>query len=90
MIHFYDDCYLSEWILGNRLTYQCVENDGYGPSGDHAQDCFDSVAFAVNEHQSHILEIAHGPSEELHQGIGQAVTGQHFHRILFDCCDPSV
>lgn len=67
-IHFFNDCYLTEGILGYtlRLTYQCVEDDGYSSSSDHAQDCFDSVTFAVDEHQSHVLEIAHRPSEELH------------------------
>lgn len=73
-----------------RPTYQRVKDDGYGSGSDHAQDCFGPVAPAVDEHQSDVLEIAHRPSEELHQGIGQAVAGQHFHRILFDCCDPSV
>lgn len=67
-----------------------MEDDGYSSGGDHAQDGFDPVAFTVDEHQSHVLEIAHRPGEELHQGIGQTVTGQHFHCILFDCCDPSV
>lgn len=51
----------------------------------HAEHSLPPVPLTVDKHQTHILEVAHGPGEELHQGVGQAVAGQHFHCILFDC-----
>lgn len=55
------------------------------PGRHHAEHSLSPVSLAVDKHQAHILEVAHGPGEELHQGVGQAVAGQHFNCILFDC-----
>lgn len=68
----------------DRLTYESVENDCHCSCGNHAEDCLGSVPFAVYKHQPDILEVAHRAREELHEGVRQAITGQHFHRILFD------
>lgn len=51
----------------------------------HAEHSLSAVPPAVDKHQAHILEVAHGSGEELHQGVGQAIAGQHFHCILLDC-----
>ena len=59
------------------------ERDGSGRH--HAEHSLPPVPLAVDKHQTHILEVAHGSGEELHQGVGQAVAGQHFDCILFDC-----
>lgn len=62
-----------------------MENESNGPSHHHAQDGLPSVPLAVDKHQAHILEVTHGPSEELHQRVRQAIAGQHFYCVLFDC-----
>lgn len=66
-------------------TYQDVQDEGDDPGRHHAQHRLPPVPLAVDKHQAHILEVAHGSGEELHQGVGQAVAGQHFNGILFDC-----
>lgn len=65
-------------------TYQDVEDERDDPGRHHAQHGLPPVPAAVDEHQTHVLEVAHGSGEELHQGVGQAVAGQHFDGILFD------
>lgn len=67
-----------------------MENDSHGSRGDHTEDCLGSVPFAVDKHQPYVLEIAHRACEELHEGVGQTIAGQHFHCILFDCRNTSV
>lgn len=61
-----------------------MENDSHGSCGDHTEDCLGSVPFAVDKHQPYVLEITHRASEELHEGVGQTIAGQHFYRILFN------
>lgn len=56
-----------------------------GSGHHHAEHCLPPVPPAVDKHQTHILEVAHGSGEELHQGVGQTIAGQHFNSILFDC-----
>lgn len=63
-----------------------MENDSHGSCSDHTEDRLGSVPFAVDKHQPYVLEITHRASEELHEGVGQTIAGQHFHSILFDCC----
>lgn len=67
-----------------RHTDQDVQDEGDDAGRQHAEDGFPPIPLAVDKHQAHIFEVAHGPGEELHQGVGQAVAGQHFHRILLD------
>lgn len=55
------------------------------PGRHHAEHCLPPVSLAVDKHQAHIFEVAHWPGEELHQGVCQAIAGQHFNCILFDC-----
>jgi len=55
------------------------------PGCHHAEYSLPSVPPAVDKHQAHILEVAHGTCEELHQGVGQTIAGQHYNRILLDC-----
>ena len=62
-----------------------MKDEGDGAGRHHAEHSLPPVPPAVDKHQAHILEVAHRSGEELHQGVGQAVAGQHFHRILFDC-----
>lgn len=69
----------------SKHTYQDMQDKRDGPGGHHAQHGLPPVPLAVDKHQAHILEVAHGPSEELHQGVGQPVAGQHFDCILFNC-----
>lgn len=78
-----------EWRV-NGLTYQGVEDGGDGTGHHHAQDSFGPVSLAVHEHQAHVFKVTHGAGEELHQGVGQPVAGQHLHRILLDGRDPPV
>lgn len=89
-------CFLQDAVLAQRVikahkqtlkthTYQDVKHKSDGPGRRHAQHRLPPVPLAVDEHQAHILEVAHGPREELHQGVGQPVTGQHFNSILLDC-----
>jgi len=66
-------------------TDQDVEDEGDDPGRRHAEQSLPAVPPAVDKHQTHVLEVAHGSGEELHQGVGQAVAGQHFDGILFDC-----
>lgn len=65
-------------------TYQDVEDKRHHPRHQHAEHGLLAVPLAVDEHQAHIFEVAHGAGEKLHQGVCQAIAGQHFHRILFD------
>lgn len=76
--------------LGHSLTYEGVKDRGDGTGHHHAQDSFGSVSLAVHKHQAHIFKVAHGACEELHQGVGQPVAGQHLHRILLDSRDAPV
>lgn len=69
----------------NPRTYQDMKDERDDPGRHHAEHGLPPVPSAVDEHQAHILEVAHGPGEELHQGIGQPVAGQHFNGIFFDC-----
>lgn len=62
-----------------------MQDECDGPGRHHAEHSLPPVPLAVDKHQAHILEVAHWAGEELHQGVGQTVAGQHFHCILFDC-----
>lgn len=62
-----------------------MKDERDGPGRHHAEHSLPPVPLAVDKHQAHILEVAHGSGEELHQGVGQAIAGQHFDCILFDC-----
>lgn len=61
-----------------------MEDEGDHPGHQHAEHGLPPVPLAVDKHQAHVLEVAHGASEKLHQGVSQAIAGQHFHRILLD------
>lgn len=67
-----------------------MQDEGDDSGRHHAEHRLPPVPPAVDKHQTHILEVAHGPGEELHQGVGQAVAGQHFNGIFFDCGYASV
>ena len=73
-----------------QLTYQGVKDGSDGSGHHHAKDSFGSVPLAVHKHQAHVFKVTHGTGEELHEGIGQPVAGQHLHCILLDSCDASV
>lgn len=62
-----------------------MKDERDGPGCHHAEHGLPPVPPAVDKHQTHILEVAHGSGEELHQGVGQAIAGQHFNRVPFDC-----
>lgn len=62
-----------------------MKDERDGPGRHHAQHGLPPVSLTVDKHQAHILEVAHGSGEELHQGVGQPIAGQHFNRILFYC-----
>lgn len=66
-------------------TYQDVKDKCDGPGRHHAEHSLPPVPLTVDKHQAHVLEVAHGSGEELHQGVGQAIAGQHFNSILFNC-----
>lgn len=63
-----------------------MEDEGGGPGRHQQEHGLPPVPLAVDEHQAHIFEVAQGSGEELHERVGQAVAGQHFHGIFFDCC----
>lgn len=61
-----------------------MEHEG-GGAGRHQQEHgLPPVPLAVDEHQAHVFEVAQGSGEELHERVGQAVAGQHFHGIFFN------
>lgn len=62
-----------------------MKDERDGPGRHHAQHGLPPVPLTVDKHQAHILEVAHGSGEELHQGVGQPIAGQHFNRILLYC-----
>lgn len=75
---------------GGSLTYEGMEDSRDGTGHHHAQDGFGPVSLAVHKHQAHVLKVAHGPREELHQRVCQPVAGQHLHSIFLDCRDAPV
>lgn len=62
-----------------------MEDEGGGPGRHQQEHGLPPVPLAVDKHQAHIFEVAQGSGEELHERVGQAVAGQHFHGIFFDC-----
>lgn len=63
-----------------------MEDEGGDPGRHQQEHGLPPVPLAVDEHQAHVFEVAQRSGEELHERVGQAVAGQHFHSIFFDCC----
>lgn len=61
-----------------------MEHEGCGPGRHQQEHGLPPVPLAVDEHQAHVFEVAQGSGEELHERVGQAVAGQHFHGISFN------
>lgn len=61
-----------------------MEHEGGGPGRHQQEHGLPPVPLAVDEHQAHVFEVAQGSGEELHERVGQAVAGQHFHGIFFN------
>lgn len=77
-------------VVPNPLTYEDVQDKRNDAGRHHAQHGLPPVPAAVDKHQAHVLEVAHGSREELHEGVSQPVAGQHLHRILLDGGDAPV
>lgn len=74
----------------DRHTYEDVEDHGNDPSHSHAEDCLGSLPLTVDKHESHIFEVTHWSSEELHKRVCQTIAGQHLNLVLFYRSDTPV
>lgn len=67
-----------------------MEDEGGGPRRHQQEHGLPPVPLAVDEHQTHVFEVAQRSGEELHERVGQAVAGQHLHGVFFDLRDAPV